>query len=113
MTTVQPEVREVKQFIGGTWVDAADGATFDDLDPFTGDVVARVPAGGRADAERAVVAGAAGGAAGGFPEGGRHPREPDGRGRVAARARDGLHVRLRDVPDALRAGSAAPGGGDA
>ena len=46
MTTVQPEVREAKQFIGGTVDRTPDGATFEDLDPFTGDVVASVPAGG-------------------------------------------------------------------
>ncbi|HZO33545.1 MAG TPA: aldehyde dehydrogenase family protein [Gaiellaceae bacterium] len=59
MTTVQTEIRESKQFIGGDWVDAASGDTFDDLDPFTGDVVARVPAGTRADAAKAVDAAAA------------------------------------------------------
>ena len=56
MATVQQETREAKQFIGGEWVDAAAGASFDDLDPFTGDVVARVPAGGRDDANAAVAA---------------------------------------------------------
>ena len=45
MTVVESEIRNCRQFIGGEWVDAADGATFDDLDPYTGDVVARVPAG--------------------------------------------------------------------
>ena len=59
MATVQQEIREAKQFIGGEWVDAAGGATFDDLDPFTGDVVAHVPASGREDAARAVEAAAA------------------------------------------------------
>jgi acyl-CoA reductase-like NAD-dependent aldehyde dehydrogenase len=59
MTTVQPEIRDSQQFIGGAWVDAASGDTFDDLDPFTGDVVARVPAGDRADAAKAVEAAAA------------------------------------------------------
>jgi acyl-CoA reductase-like NAD-dependent aldehyde dehydrogenase len=49
-------VLEVKQFIGGQWVDAADGATFEDRDPFTGDVVAVVPAGGAEDARRAIEA---------------------------------------------------------
>jgi acyl-CoA reductase-like NAD-dependent aldehyde dehydrogenase len=56
-------VLEVKQFIGGQWVDAADGATFKDRDPFTGDVVAVVPAGGAEDARRAIEAAAAA-----FPE---------------------------------------------
>jgi len=36
---------EYRQFIGGEWVDAADGETFEDRDPFTGDVVATVAAG--------------------------------------------------------------------
>ena len=42
MTTVQSDVREVKQFIGGDVGRRRGRATFDDLDPFTGDVVARV-----------------------------------------------------------------------
>jgi len=56
---VATEVREVKQFIGGAWVDAADGATFEDKDPFTGETVAVVPAAGGADAARAIEAAAA------------------------------------------------------
>ena len=54
MELQQENVIESRQFIGGEWVDAAAGAAFDDLDPFTGDVVARVPAGTREDAARAV-----------------------------------------------------------
>jgi acyl-CoA reductase-like NAD-dependent aldehyde dehydrogenase len=49
-------VLEVHQFIGGEWIDADSGATFDDADPFTGGVVARVPAGARSDARRAIEA---------------------------------------------------------
>jgi acyl-CoA reductase-like NAD-dependent aldehyde dehydrogenase len=52
-----------RQFIGGEWVDAADGRTFESLDPFTGEVVAEVAAGGREDAAAAVKA-----AADAFPE---------------------------------------------
>jgi acyl-CoA reductase-like NAD-dependent aldehyde dehydrogenase len=48
-----------RHFIAGEWVDAADGATFDDLNPYTGEVVATVAAGGRQDARRAVEAAAA------------------------------------------------------
>ena len=52
--------RTVKQlFIGGEWSDAAGGGTFDDLDPFTGEVVAEVAAGNREDAHRAVETAAA------------------------------------------------------
>jgi acyl-CoA reductase-like NAD-dependent aldehyde dehydrogenase len=94
MTTVQPEVREVKQFIAGTWVDAANGATFDDLDPFTGDVVARVPAGGRADAERAVAAAAAA-----FPAWSQAP--PAARQAVFLKAADILESRMDDVVSLL------------
>jgi acyl-CoA reductase-like NAD-dependent aldehyde dehydrogenase len=50
----QSGVSEGRLFIGGEWVDAAEGQTFESLDPFTGDVVADVAAGGRADAARAV-----------------------------------------------------------
>jgi len=52
-------VREVKQFVGGAWVDAAGGERFDDRDPYTGDTVAVVPAGGADDARAAVDAAAA------------------------------------------------------
>jgi acyl-CoA reductase-like NAD-dependent aldehyde dehydrogenase len=50
MATVETDIRDCRQFIGGEWVDASSGETFEDLDPFRGDVVARVPAGTRADA---------------------------------------------------------------
>jgi acyl-CoA reductase-like NAD-dependent aldehyde dehydrogenase len=56
------EVREstVKQlFVGGAWADAADGRTFEDRDPFTGEVVAEVASGSRDDARRAIEAAAA------------------------------------------------------
>ncbi|MGH2970841.1 MAG: aldehyde dehydrogenase family protein [Gaiellaceae bacterium] len=49
---------EVKQLIGGTWVDAQDGRTYNDTDPFTGEVVLTAPAGGPADATAAVEAAA-------------------------------------------------------
>ena len=46
-------------FIGGEWADAAGGRTFEDYDPFTGEVVFEVAAGTRDDARRAVEAAAA------------------------------------------------------
>jgi len=45
-------VREYQQYIGGQWTGSE--RLFDDLDPYTGTVIARVPAGTRADAARAV-----------------------------------------------------------
>ncbi|MES1246679.1 MAG: aldehyde dehydrogenase family protein, partial [Actinomycetota bacterium] len=56
---VATEPTEVKQFIGGTWVGAANGETFEDKDPFTGETVALVPAGGADDVAAAIDAAAA------------------------------------------------------
>jgi acyl-CoA reductase-like NAD-dependent aldehyde dehydrogenase len=58
MTSVQ-DVRASKLYIGGQWQTGEDGKTFEDRDPFTGDVVALVPAGTRSDAARAIEAAAA------------------------------------------------------
>jgi acyl-CoA reductase-like NAD-dependent aldehyde dehydrogenase len=48
--------REYQQFIGGDWVAAADGETFEDRDPYTGDVIATIPASGADDTRRAIEA---------------------------------------------------------
>ena len=40
----------VRMWIGGAWVDAEDGATFDATSPSTGEVIGTVPEGTRADA---------------------------------------------------------------
>ncbi len=45
-----------KLFIGGKWVEAASGKTFDTYDPATGEVLARVAEGGAEDIDRAVAA---------------------------------------------------------
>jgi acyl-CoA reductase-like NAD-dependent aldehyde dehydrogenase len=50
---------ETRLFVGGEWVDAEGGATFENRDPFTDEVVSEVAAAGRADAKRAVEAAAA------------------------------------------------------
>jgi acyl-CoA reductase-like NAD-dependent aldehyde dehydrogenase len=50
-------VREYQQYIGGEWT--GSDRLFDDLDPYRGTVMARIPAGTRADAARAVDAAAA------------------------------------------------------
>ena len=95
-------------------------STFDDLDPFTGEVVARAPRRTRADAGArrggggglpGVVADAAGGAAADLPEGGRPARGAARRGRVVLARETGCGVRLRDVPAPLRARALPPGGG--
>ncbi len=45
-----------QMFIGGEWVDAVSGATFDDMNPYTGEIYARVPKGDEKDADRAMAA---------------------------------------------------------
>jgi len=49
-------MKTYQMFIGGEWVDAVSGATFDDMNPYTGDVYARVPKGDAKDADRAMAA---------------------------------------------------------
>jgi acyl-CoA reductase-like NAD-dependent aldehyde dehydrogenase len=46
----------MRMWIGGDWVDAEDGATFEATSPSTGEVIGTVSEGTRADAQRAVVA---------------------------------------------------------
>jgi acyl-CoA reductase-like NAD-dependent aldehyde dehydrogenase len=50
---------ESRLFVGGEFVEAEGGRTFENFDPYTGDVVSEVAAGSRADAKRAVEAAAA------------------------------------------------------
>jgi aldehyde dehydrogenase (NAD+) len=45
-----------KLFIKGEWVDAEGGKTFDDLNPYTGELYAKVAEGGLSDADKAMTA---------------------------------------------------------
>jgi succinate-semialdehyde dehydrogenase/glutarate-semialdehyde dehydrogenase len=47
---------DVRLWIGGTWVDAGTGATFEATSPSTGEVIGTVAEGDRADAQRAIEA---------------------------------------------------------
>jgi acyl-CoA reductase-like NAD-dependent aldehyde dehydrogenase len=76
--------------IGGEWTEAAGGDTFEDHDPFTGDVVATVPAGTKEDARRAIDAAAAA-----FPAWSQTP--PGERQRIFLKAADILESRSEDV----------------
>jgi aldehyde dehydrogenase (NAD+) len=49
-------MKTYQMFINGTWVDSASGETFDDLNPYTGEVYARVAKGDVRDADRAMAA---------------------------------------------------------
>ncbi|MFC3628604.1 NAD-dependent succinate-semialdehyde dehydrogenase [Paracoccus angustae] len=51
-----PSLLETRAFVAGEWADAADGATFDVINPARGDVIAKVADLSRADAARAIQA---------------------------------------------------------
>jgi acyl-CoA reductase-like NAD-dependent aldehyde dehydrogenase len=90
MSATDTTTQELQHFVAGEWTPADGGATFDDHDPFTGDVVARVAAGTRADASRAVAA-----AAEAFPGWWQTP--PAEKQRVFLKAADVLESRAEEV----------------
>lgn len=47
---------DYQMFIGGKWVDAQSGETFESVNPYTGTAWARVPRASRADVDAAVQA---------------------------------------------------------
>ncbi len=49
-------MKTYQMFINGEWVDAVSGETFDDFNPYTGEIYARVQKGGEKDADRAMAA---------------------------------------------------------
>src|SRR3978361_544394 len=93
-TAAESAVREAKQFIGGTWGDAADGPPFEARAPYTNDVVAIVPAGGAADARQAIDAASAA-----FPP--WAASSPAGRPRIFLKAADILESRSDEVVSML------------
>src|SRR3954467_8318699 len=50
------ETKAYKNFIGGEWVDAASGETFESTSPATGELIGVFPKSGREDVDRAVAA---------------------------------------------------------
>jgi 4-(gamma-glutamylamino)butanal dehydrogenase len=56
VTSALPDIIRTQAYIDGAFVDAADGATFDSVAPGTGQVIAKVAAGGEPDVDRAVSA---------------------------------------------------------
>jgi acyl-CoA reductase-like NAD-dependent aldehyde dehydrogenase len=87
-------VAEYRHFIAGEWSDAGGGNSFDDLDPYTGDVVARVAAGTREDAAHAIEAAAAA-----FPEWSQTP--PAARQAMFLKAADILESRRDEIVSLL------------
>jgi acyl-CoA reductase-like NAD-dependent aldehyde dehydrogenase len=55
-TATRADVQHFKNYIGGEWVDAASGETFDVINPATEELIATAPKGGREDAQRAIAA---------------------------------------------------------
>ena len=92
--------RAYQVHIGGEWVDAADGGTFDDLNPYTGEVFATVAGGGAADATRAIAAAQAA-----FPE--WAATGPSTRRAILLKAADVLDARAGDVAATLTAETGA------
>jgi hypothetical protein len=48
------EIREYKMLVGGEWVDARSGKTFESVNPYTGKVWATVPEAMRTSTEQCV-----------------------------------------------------------
>ena len=88
-------------YIGGEWAGASGGGSFVDLNPFTGETYARVAAGTRGDARRAVSAAAAA-----FPE--WSATTPQEKQRLLLRTAD---VVERRAPDIRRVLAQETGGG--
>ena len=84
-TAAGTEVKHFKNYIGGEWVDAQSGDTFEVINPANEEVVATVPSGGRDDAQRAIAA-----AREAFDSGEWTSIEPDERKRILLSVIDGL-----------------------
>lgn len=87
--------KEYKMYVGGDWVDSATGQTFDNYNPYTGEVFAKIAAARREDARRAIDA-----AAEAFPTWAATP--PSERARYFLKAADILESRQQEVLPILR-----------
>ncbi len=82
--------KQYRMYINGEWTEAASGATFDDHDPFTGEVFAKVASANKEDAKRAI-----GAAAAAFPSWSASP--PAERGMYFLKAADILEKRQQEI----------------
>lgn len=87
-------VKEYSMYIDGEWTSASDGGFYDDFNPYTGEVFARVASGRRADAKRAIEAAAAA-----FPEWSHSL--PSERRRLFSKAADILEAKREQVLNIL------------
>lgn len=81
-TTTATGIHSYPQLIAGEWAASASGRTFDDMNPYTGEVFARIPASDAADAQRAITAAEAA-----FPAWAK----------LGARARQALFLKAADI----------------
>ncbi len=83
-TVRQPQIRQTQCFIGGHWVPAVSGKTFETINPATEEVIAQVSEGDAADVNLAV-------------EAARNALENGPWGRMDARDRGRLMYKLADL----------------
>jgi acyl-CoA reductase-like NAD-dependent aldehyde dehydrogenase len=83
-----------QMYIGGQWVDAEGGATFDVMNPATGDTCHAVADGSRTDTQKAIAAAAAA-----QPAWAATPHSE--RARIVHRVGDLLEARAKDFQEAL------------
>jgi acyl-CoA reductase-like NAD-dependent aldehyde dehydrogenase len=83
-----------KMYIDGKWVDSSSGKTFEDHNPFTGDVYANVPAGNAEDARSAIDAAKAA-----FPEWSATP--PGAKRQIFLKAADVMESRQDELVQAM------------
>jgi len=88
--TEKPKLRKAQMLIGGKWVEAASGETFQVEDPAHRAPIAEVPRGRAEDVDRAMKA-----AAEAFPAWSRTPLRE--RGRILARIADALEARVEEL----------------
>ena len=86
--------KKSKMYIGGKWVDSTSGETFDDLNPYTGEVYAQVPAGTPEDARQAIDAAKAA-----FPDWSKSP--PGERRAIFLKAADIMERRSDELVRAM------------
>ena len=86
------DIRDYRMLIDGAWVTASDGATFDSVNPATGEVWARVPEATAEDVDRAVRA-----ADRAFSDGPWAAMTPTQRGRCLRRLGDLLEAKSEEL----------------
>ena len=101
--TRKSEVASYQMYIDGKFVDAKSGKTFDVYDPSTEGVIAKVPAGGPADIDRAAKA-----ARRAFYEGGWKAVSAQERGRILFRLADRIRARRGELAELETINSGKP-----